>query len=117
MDDVAVRNRGDTTLFVGGTMIPPGETRLLPAHHVPEYLRPGAPDPQPEPVVDLLAELLSGTVKEVAEALPGLDVDQLTEMEALEALREAPRKGVLAAIAEELLTRAAAPDEPADGAA
>ena len=109
MDDIAVRNPGSTTMFVAGYMIPAGETRLLPAHLVPAHLRDAPPEPEPAPVVDLLVELLAGTVKDVAAALPGLDVDQLTELEALEALREAPRKGVLAAIAEELLKRAAAP--------
>lgn len=107
MNDVPVSNTGKMMMYVGGHMIPPGETRLLPAHHVPEHLWP-VPSPVVAPEApDPLTDLLTGNVKSVVEALPGLDVEQLMELEALEALREAPRKGVLEAVAEALLERAA----------
>jgi hypothetical protein len=120
MDDIPVFNGGSMPLWVGGQMVPPGETRLLPAHHVPAHLHPAvqaAPLPPAEAPADPLAEILDGSVKDVVAALPGLDADQLMELEGLEGLREAPRKGVLEAVAAALLQRAAqAPANPPTGA-
>lgn len=115
MDDIPVFNNTNTALWVGGQMVPPGETRLLPAHHVPAHLHPAAPSAAPAPPpADPLTELLAGSVKDVVAALPGLDAEQLMELEGLEGLREAPRKGVLEAVAAALLQRAASPPA-ADG--
>ena len=116
MNDVPVCNNTDTPLWVGGQMVPAGETRLLPAHHVPAHLWPApAAAPAEPPPVDLLAELLAGNVKDVVAALPGLDAEQLMELEGLEGLREAPRKGVLEAVAAALLQRAADAADPNAG--
>lgn len=114
MDDVPVSNPSGMMMYVGGHMIPPGETRLLPAHHVPEHLWPAAAPAEAAPPDDPLADLLKGTVKSIAESLPFLDDDELMEAEGLEALRESPRKGVLEAMAAERLKRASASDGDGD---
>lgn len=104
--DVAVHNPGRMPLYVGGIMIPPGETRILPAHHVPENLRPVPADEPAAAPEDPLADLLGGTVAQVKDGLATLSDDELARVEALETADGSPRKGVLDAVAAERLARA-----------
>lgn len=104
--DIPVRNNGRMPLYVGGIMVPPGETRILPAHHVPEHLRPVTPTPAIEAPPDPLAVLLEENVATVKDSLATLSTEELARVEQLETAAGSPRKGVLDAVAAERLARA-----------
>jgi hypothetical protein len=103
---IPVTNNGKTTMYVGSSIIPPGETRHFDENEVPPNLRPEREAaPQEMAPADPLAELLTGTVADIAAALPTLalaDIERLGEMEQT----GQSRKGVLTAVAETLLKRA-----------
>lgn len=107
MDRIAIENTGDGPVWVGGAMIPAGETRHFDVAELPpDYAQASA-----APVVaapDPLAELLAGNVASVVAALTGLSDADLAQLWALEAATERPRKGVLEAVAAEDLRRATA---------
>jgi len=114
MTDIPIKNSGKTALHVGGFTVLPGETRIFPEHHVPPHLRPAAPETEvetPDPDADLKA-LLDGTVTEVRDALPAFTDDELDTLEILESEDTGGkgRKGVLEAISEARLQRAADAD-------
>ena len=104
----AITNPGKTPMYVAGRYIGPGETRHFEDHEVPPHMleeaintetsrhNPSATTPQAssEKAADLIARLAS------------LSVEQLLELEQQEHDGK-KRKGVLEAIAKELLTRAA----------
>lgn len=109
--DIPVTNTGKTTLYVGGRAIIPGETRCLPAHEVPHYLRPDQAEPPPETPPDVDAELgqiLRGNVREVIAALLALSDDHLALLATFEDKKNGGlnRKTVLEAIGAEQLRRA-----------
>ena len=113
-EKIPVHNPGAMPIYVAGLMIPPGETRHFNLDQVPDHLRPAAAEPEPEAPGDPLAELIKGTVKEVSAAIPGLSDEDLSRLGDLEQGEGgAARKGVLSAIAEEILKRA---DAKAPGA-
>lgn len=89
-------------IYAGGCAIAPGEGREV---EVPEAL---AVQEQPvEPDADApLRELLAGNVATVTAALAEFSVETLQRLQALEDAAEKPRKGVLAAIADEQIKRA-----------
>lgn len=98
MDKVSYHNNTDSPRYVGGVLIQPGQSRMVPANAV------AAPSPaEPPPAAaghdDALLALLDGNTAEITEALPGLDAAQLEALELAEA-RGKTRKGVLAAIAD-----------------
>ncbi|MCU0988019.1 MAG: hypothetical protein MUE63_00125 [Xanthomonadales bacterium] len=101
---VPIENKGASPIYVGGMMIPPGETRHLAEDDLPPEYRRSATAPVVEDE-DPIAELLEGNVAEVTGALDLLNREWLVRMEAME-LAGKNRKGVLAAIAEEMLRRA-----------
>lgn len=104
---IPVTNNGAMAMYVAGLMIPPGETRHFNPDQVPDHLRPAAAEPEPETPGDPLADLIKGTVKEIAAAIPGLSDEDLSRLGDLEQGEGgAARKGVLSAIAEEILKRA-----------
>jgi hypothetical protein len=104
---IPVHNPGAMAMYVAGLMIPPGETRHFDEDLVPLHLRPAPVEPEPEAPVDALADLVTGTVKEVSAAVPGLSDEDLSRLGELEQAKgDAARKGVLSAIAEETLKRA-----------
>jgi len=107
---IPVTNSGAMPMYVAGLMIPPGETRHFDHDLVPLHLRPAIVEPEPdETQFDPLAELIEGTVKAIAAAIPGLSDDDLSRLGEMEQARgAAARKGVLSAIAEATLTRAEA---------
>ena len=103
---IPVSNSTAMPIYVGAAMIPPGETRHFDEQDVPPHLRPAQEvAAEPEAPADPLAELLKGNVASVVAALPGLsvsDVERLGDMEQA----DLGRKGVLGAIAEQLMIRA-----------
>lgn len=109
---ITVHNPTAMPIYVGSNMVPPGETRDFPESTVPPHLRPqddAAPADAPA-ASDPLADLLGGTVKAIVAALPTLPNENIARLEALESAAESPRKGLMAALAEEKLKRAAAQD-------
>lgn len=105
---IPVTNNGTTYLAVGSTLIPPGETRHFEEQDVPHYLRTAAEEAkQEEAPVDPLAELLKGNVASVSAALAELSDADIERLGELEQTCANPRKTLLSAIAEALLTRAA----------
>lgn len=104
MKQVPIENKGWSPIFVGGVMIPPGETRHFADDLLPPEYRSAAPVVQDD-LVDPFTELLDGNVAEVTGALDLLNREWLVRLEAME-LAGKNRKGVLAAIAEEMLRRA-----------
>lgn len=108
---VPIENTGKMPIFVGGVMIPPGEIRHFEDDLLPPEFRSSAPVSEAE-AADPLAELLDGNVHEVTGGLDALSNEWLARLEAME-LAGKNRKGVLAAIAEEMLRRA--DDETTEG--
>ena len=105
---IPVTNNTKMPMYVGASMIPPGETRHFDEQDVPHHLRPTPPD---LPLSggekgDPLAALLQGNVKSVADALNGLSTEEVERLGELEQAGQ-NRKGVLSAVAELLLGRAA----------
>lgn len=118
MSPIPVENKTEMPMYVGSTMILPGETRHFEEHQVPAHLRPAATTAAPEvpaedPADVAVRELLEHTVAEVAvliqerkgDGQPTLSDDDLARLKAAEEAGKA-RKSLLAAIAEEELRRA-----------
>lgn len=101
MKQIPYFNEAVTTIFIGGVMVPAGESRLVDARLVPQQ-QSVAPDPER---VDILAELLKGTVAEVLAKLSELTPDELGRLGELEQVGQA-RKGILGPIAETILATA-----------
>ena len=111
---VPIENNGQMPIYVGGVMIPPGETRhfeddMLP----PEFRAPAEVQAEPESLDPLLA-VLEGTVAQIKHGLPDLSDEELDRLEMLEAEGKA-RKTLIEAIAEERLRRAEAKVTPPAG--
>lgn len=111
---VPIENNGQMPIYVGGVMIPPGETRhfeddMLP----PEFRAPAEGQAEPEALDPLLA-VLGGTVDHIKLGLPDLGDEELDRLEMLEAEGKA-RKTLIEAIAEERLRRAEAKVTPPAG--
>lgn len=104
---VPISNDGQSVIFVGGRMIPPGEVVLFEEHELPaEYRAPAEPSAEVPPE-DPLAVILDMKVADVVNGLGALDDQDLAKLGELEAAGKA-RKGVLEAVAEEQLARAEA---------
>lgn len=105
---IPVMNDTAMPIYVGASMIPPGETRHFEEADVPHHLRPQAEEAKTQDTPpDPLIELLKGNVQSVVAALPDMaaaDIEQLGELEQ----QGQARKGVLSAIAEILLAKAGA---------
>lgn len=110
MDKVAVTNINAMPIYVGGQMIPAGETRHFDEDQVPENLRPPKEEAEPEAApMDPMQALAEGKVSDITAALPALndaDLEHLGEIE--QAKGDAARKTLLSAIAEETIKRAEA---------
>jgi hypothetical protein len=103
---IPVENKTKMPIYVGSYMIAPGETRHFDEEDVPEHLRPAADAPvEVAAPTDPLAELLDGNVATVIAALTDLSLEDIERIGDLEQAGLA-RKGVLSAVAEELLARA-----------
>lgn len=106
MSKAHYHNTSESPVYIGGVMIPPGASREVNARLVPGATAPAVAQ---EPEVDAIAALLDGTVKEIEAALEGLSDEDLAKAEAAERAGK-DRKGVIEALAEETLRRAAAGD-------
>lgn len=110
---VPVHNPNKHPIWVGGQMVPPGETRHFEELDLPAAYRPKPPEPEPLPAAvtpeALVAELLDKTAKDVIEALAGLDDAMLGQAETAEKAGKA-RVTVLQAISAEILKRAGGND-------
>lgn len=106
---IPIANTGKNHMSVGSYLIPPGETRHIEEAEVPHHLRPKKEEEKKEAPADPLTELLAGNVPSVVAALPELSVEQIEKLGELEQAG-GKRKGVLSALAEALLTRAANKD-------
>lgn len=104
---VPVTNNNEMPIYVAGVMIPAGETKFFPAHHVPEHLRDTVPsEAEPEAPADPIQELLAKKVPQLVASLPFLADDVYAALKAAEEAAAKPRKGLLNAFAEEDLRRA-----------
>jgi len=92
-------------MYINSVMIPSGETHIFPEHQVPEHLRPGAEEVEDQQIENPLKTLLQNSIKDIAEALPGLSDDQIDELELLE-VQDDDRTGMAKAFQEERLRRA-----------
>lgn len=112
MSDIPVKNNTKNPWHVGGFMIPPGETRHLPEHHVPPHLRAQPVEAPPEAEDEdterrqAAEAVLAHKIPEIVKLLPTMSGEELALLEAQENSSEKPRKGLLEAIAEERLRRA-----------
>lgn len=101
-----VTNTGRSPMYVAGQMIPPGETRHFDLRDLPPELRPAAPGKADEPPAENALEVLRARkVAEVVAALPDLSSKELADLDLLELADPKPRKGVLEAIAADVLRR------------
>ncbi len=111
---IPVQNNTDQIMYVGGVMIPTGESREIEEHAVPEHLRPQAAEAETEAAEpDPLSELLGHSVKDLAEMLPGIEDAALEALEAAELGAAKPRKRLLELLQKERLERAAKRSEGA----
>lgn len=102
-----ISNNGKTPVFVGGRMIPPGETVTFEAHELPpEYRLASVDDVSEVDGNDPLLALIDLSIGKLALGLPDLSEEKLARLETLEEAKEKPRAGALAAITEERLRRA-----------
>lgn len=103
---IPVSNTTAMPMYVGATMIPPGETFHFDEEVVPHHLRPApAEEAAADVPLDPLADILSGTVPTITAALADLTIEQIERLGDLEQAGQA-RKGVLSAVSEVLLSRA-----------
>ena len=104
----AVVNNTNMPIYVGASMIPPGETREFEEADIPAHLRPkdNKPAAQPAAAADPVAKLQAETVKEIKAALPNLDDASLARLKDIEEASETPRASLLEMIGQEQLFRA-----------
>lgn len=107
-----VDNTTRSPMYVGNTMIPPGEGKLV---DVPDEAAPAAAPAGPS-IAELTDEMLKGTLKELIPQLPDLNNAALDLMEERERLGQQPRKGLLDAIGTERMRRADAKLQEIDAA-
>lgn len=108
---ITVHNPTAMPIYVGSNMIPPGETRDFAESTVPPHLRPQEAAEEPaaeEPALDLIANLQKLSIKDIVTALADLSTEDLARLEELENADGSPRKGLMTALVEEKLKRAAA---------
>ena len=87
-------NTEDHAVYVGGQLIPAGETRQVELHTAVDAPAADAPvDPQAA-----LKQLLEGKVGEIVPALPGLSDEDLDAALALENAGAKPRKTLVEAL-------------------
>lgn len=107
-----VTNTTNSPMYVGGVMIPPGDSRWVESYSAAEEAAP-APEPTAPQGPDVSA-ILAKSVKEIIAEITGRDAagapiigDEVLEaLAASEEAREKPRASLLSAIQEERLRRA-----------
>jgi len=112
---IPIENKGKGPMFVGGVMIPAGETRHFDEQDVPpEYRQAPAPAVADEPQ-DPLTALLAGNVATVVNGFALLADGELVALGEMEQQAAKPRKSLLEAVEVELLRRAAVKVEGSAG--
>lgn len=113
MARINVHNTTRMPIYVGSTMIPPGDSRDFDEHDVPEHLKPApvppappAEEEKPDQPASKLAELRAKSVEVIKAALVTLTEEELIALEAAESADETPRKTLLEAVTAERLRRA-----------
>lgn len=106
-----VTNNGNSLMFIGSTVIPPGETKHFPLDELPAEFRPAVQDAPPENPPNALDELLALSVNDIVAKFGVTKTEDLEKIGELEQAAEKPRKSLLTKIAEELLKRAADQDK------
>lgn len=101
----AITNDTFAPMFVNGTMIPPGETRVFTDDEIPPEHREEAPPPAEEAPRDRLAEIAEMSVKLIIAVLADLTDEELDRLKAIEE-GDKQRKTLIAAIEEAKLERA-----------
>jgi len=100
-------------VHIGTKTLFPNETREVDPRQIPNELRdPPAPAAAAPAATEAFSvtEFLAGSVANIAAQLPALDVPTLDLVHDIEQANPKPRKGVIAAIAEERLRRASEPE-------
>jgi hypothetical protein len=98
-----IENTGRSPMYVGNTMIPPGEGKLV---DVPDDTPAADPEPAGPNLAAQIAELLDLSVAKIVEQLPQLTHEALDLLETQEQGGKT-RKTLLEAVAEERLRRSA----------
>lgn len=113
MGKIYIENNGDSPMFVGGRLIPPGGGRLFEASEAPPEYHPAAGAVAEEPAGDPAAlldahvnEERKHSVHDLKLQLPNWSHEALVRLQALEGADETPRKTLLEAIGDELIRRA-----------
>ena len=99
---VPVHNHTEMPIYVGVSMILPGETRHFDPQDVPHHMRPS--EEEIAALEDPMAELAGGTVADAVARIPTLSLPDLERLGELEQTGKA-RVTLLSAIAEEILNR------------
>lgn len=111
----AITNDTREPMFVAGTLIPPGETRVFTGDDIPPEHREAAPPPVEEAPKDRIAEIAEMSVKLIIAVLADLTDEELDRLKAIEE-GDKQRKTLIAAIEEAKLERAAKALEAANQA-
>lgn len=117
---IPVHNPTAMPIYVGASMVLPGETRHFDEQDVPSHLRPTQAEVEAGPdesQYDPLAELLALSVKDIVSGFDALTDEEIARLGALENAAGTPRKSLVSAITEEQLTRAAAKNDGGGGPA
>lgn len=104
---VPYTNHSDVYVFIGGVMIPPGDTREVDGRLMPGYGLPGEPGEKGDAPVaaDPLVSILAGPVKGILAGLDALSDDEVEQLIALENGSDKPRSSLLEGLYAELLRR------------
>lgn len=105
MTKVPVKNTTHMPIYVGSSMVPPGEIRHFPEHQVPDHLRPRAEKVVADEAPTAITAILDKNIPEITPLLEGLTDDELAEIKAAEENGKT-RTGLMKAIGEEELKRA-----------
>jgi hypothetical protein len=110
-----LNNAGKTVRHISGIGISilPGETRLVPAHLLPEPISappPGEPAPEPISWEAVAAAWLAHSVADIKKLLPVITIKDIDALEEQELAAKKPRQGLLSALKEARLSRAADPE-------
>ncbi len=106
MNNQVVVKGGESGKWVNSTFVPPGETRTFNENEVPVHLRPVAAEVEQVEAVNPLLEILDLSIPAITEMLPGFTDEELDALEKAETDGNT-RVGLIAAITEERLDRAA----------
>ena len=113
MSHTPYTNNGDTTVYVGGMAILPGETREVATEALPRRPQPKAEQTEAPSEDAVIGEVVAHKAKDLIGMLGKFARDELERVEAAEKKGQA-RKGVLEAIANEKLQRASAGQDDGD---